>query len=270
MALSKIISPWKDILSFRFDDRPMSEFIYGLHGYWVKFFHDYYFRAEHMGHVKESLEAARKEHVIFVSNHAITIEAVLINYFLYTHHAGIVGTLVFPEAFKLPLIREFFRSAQCVPISVNRGCETLKKRHILLFPEGMDFINGYVNPNRIPRFHKGFLRIAKQFLEKRHKKSITIIPVGHVGIEQTLKFWVIRNRTFLELFVKPFVGYPFMLIPKMPILFPSKVVFNWGMPTRLTLGDLKNEQKMTLQANHFRSTLLTLRRSAHKVREMKF
>jgi len=268
MTFSQMITPLKELFSFRYDDRPMSEFVYGLHTYWIKLFHDYYFRVEHMGHVQEGLKVAKKERVILISNHAITIEAVFINYFLYIHRAGRVGTLVFPEAFKLPFIREFFRSTQCVPISVDHGTETLKNRHILLFPEGMDFINGMVNPHRVPRFHKGFLRIAKKYMEESHRKSVMIIPVGHVGIENALKFWVLRNRTFLELFVKPFASYPFMVVPKTPFLFPSKVVMNWGTPVKLTLQDLKNERKMTFWANHFRSELLSLRRTSHKVRDM--
>jgi 1-acyl-sn-glycerol-3-phosphate acyltransferase len=221
-----------------------------------------------MGHVQESLDVAKKERVIFVSNHAITVEAVLINYFLYIRRAGLVGTLVFPEAFKLPFIREFFRSTQCVPVSIDHGTKTLKNRHVLVFPEGMDFINGIVNPQRVPRFHKGFLRIAKKYLEENHRKSVTVIPIGHVGIENMLKFWVLRNKTFLEIFVRPFVKYPFIVFPKSPFVFPSKVVINWGRPVRLKAQDLKNEQKMTFWANHFRSELLSLRRTGNKVRDM--
>ncbi|MFO1519439.1 MAG: 1-acyl-sn-glycerol-3-phosphate acyltransferase [bacterium] len=263
-----MLSELKELISFRYNDRPMDDAVYAAHSHWIKLLHDYYLRVEHLGHVKEVLEVARKEHVIFISNHAVTLEAALINYFLLKEKAGMVGTLVYPEAFKLPVVREFFRSTHCVPISVDRGVATLKKRHVLLFPEGMDFIAGFVNPNRVPRFHKGFLRMAKKYLETSHKKAIRIVPVAHAGIESTIKLWVIRNDTILDTLVKPFASYPFLAIPKFPFLLPSKVVVNWGAPVSMSLSDLKNEAKITQKANAFRSTLLALKNRAQKIRKM--
>lgn len=257
------------IFSFEYDDEPMDDFVYELHVRWIKLFHDYYLRVEHVGHVKEALEIARKEHLIFISNHAITIEATLINYYLLQNGAGHVGTLVYPEAFKIPLVREFFRSCQCVPISVEAGVQTLRKKHILLFPEGMDFISAFVNPDRVPRFHKGFLRMAKESLKKNHKKHLYVVPIGHAGIENMMKMWVIRNETFLDKVVRPFAKYPFFVVPKMPFLLPSKTIVNWGMPTKITLEDLKNEKKISQKANYFRSTLVALKNRARKIREMK-
>src|SRR5262245_53313019 len=125
----------KNIFSFRYNDRPMTDQVYQAHAKWVKYFHDYFFRCEHHGAVGKSVKAARREHIIFVSNHALTFEAALLNYFLWIHRAGIVNTLVFPEAFKIPLVREFFRSGQCVPVSIENGAKALLRHHILLFPE---------------------------------------------------------------------------------------------------------------------------------------
>ncbi len=258
----------KKLLSFHYDDRPMEDSIYALHSLWIKLLHDYYLRVEHVGHVEEALKTARKEHVILISNHSITLEAALINYFVFRENAGKVGILVYPEAFKLPLVRELFRSGQCVPISVKAGVATLKKRHILLFPEGLDFISGLANPERVPRFHRGFLRMARQYLKETGKKSVSIIPVAHAGIENTLKLWVIRDKDFLDTWVKPFVSYPFFVLPKLPFLLPSKVVMNWGSPVTVTSQDLKNERKMTQKTNSFRSTLLALRSRAQKIRKM--
>jgi 1-acyl-sn-glycerol-3-phosphate acyltransferase len=258
----------KNVFSLHYDDRPMDDSVYEFHRLWVKFLHDYYLRVEHAGHVQEFGEAARHEHVILISNHAVTVEAALIAYFLHLRNAGKLSVLVYKEAFKLPLIREFFRSCQCVPISIDAGVEALRRRHILIFPEGMDFISGYVNSKRIPRFHKGFLRIAKKYLEATGKKSVRIVPVGHAGVENTLKFWVIRNESFLDAFVRPFASYPFFLIPKLPFLFPSKVVMNWGMPTTVTLEDLKNERRIAQKANHFRANLIALKTRAQKLKGM--
>jgi len=263
-----ILNSVKKILSVKYDDRPMPDGVYEFHANWIKVLHDYYLRTEHVGHVQECLELARKEHVIFISNHAITVEAVLLGYFLLKEKAGKIGTLVYPEAFKLPLIREFFRSVQCVPISVEAGVATLKKRHLLVFPEGMDFIAGMVNPQRVPRFHKGFLRMAKTYLEETGHDSVRIIPIGHVGIEKTFKFWVIRNEKLLDTLVRPFASYPFFVLPKLPLLFPSKVVMNWGLPHKIPLDDLKKDRKMSQMANHFRSNLLALKNRAQKLKGM--
>lgn len=259
----------KKIFSFHYDDRPMDDSAYEFHEHWIRLLHDYYLRVEHIGQTKECRRVAKRDSVILISNHVIALEAAFIGYYFLMHHLGKIGILVYPEAFKLPLVREFFRSAQCIPISVEAGVKTLQKKHVLLFPEGMDFINALVDQERIPKFHKGFLRIAKNYLEKTGKKSVNIIPVGHAGMEETLKFWVIKDQDFLDLFIRPFANYPFWIIPKIPFLLPSKVVMNWGAPVKLTLKDLEDEKKMTQKANLFRRNLLNLRNRAKKVRGMK-
>lgn len=268
-GLDLLWSKLKRVASFKYDDAPMPDVVYELHAKWIKWLHDYYLRVEHVGQIEEALHAARNEHVILISNHSIALEALLIGYYFLERGAGKIGALVYPEAFKLPLVRELFRSGQCVPISVEGGVKTLKKRHILLFPEGMDFISGVINPNRVPKFHKGFLRIAKQYLKETKKKSVTLIPIGHAGVEHTLKLWVVKNEAILEAFVKPFAKYPFMVLPKLPFLMPSKVIINWGMPIKLTMADLRTERKMAQKANAFRATMLSLRARAKKLRDMR-
>lgn len=250
-----MLSTLKKILNFKYNDRPMDDRVYEGHVKWIRILHDYYHRVEHHGYMQEALDIARKEHVIFVMNHAIMLEAAMLNFFLITHGAGKVSTLVFREAFKVPLIREFFRSCQCQPISVEKGAECLKKRHILIFPEGMDFISGYVNPDRVPPFHRGFLRMAKAYLQKSGKKSVCVIPIGHAGFENSLKLWVIRNQTFMEKVVRPFVDYPYFVFPKVPFILPAKVHMQWGAPVRLTLQDLRTERKIGKLTNEFRKSL---------------
>lgn len=257
----------KKVLSFRYDDRPMTDRVYESHGRWIRFFNDYYHRVEHLGCVEEALETARKEHVIFIMNHAILLEAALLNYFLLIKDAGKVSTLIYREAFKVPLFREFFRSCQCLPISVESGAKALNKRHILLFPEGMDFINGFINPDRIPAFHKGFLRMAKQYLKESKKKSVTIIPIGHAGLEGALRLWIIKNKTVMDLLIKPFINYPYLAFPKLPFLLPTKVVFHWGMPIRLTPADLRTEKKISKRMNDVRASFIAQRVRAQQERD---
>jgi 1-acyl-sn-glycerol-3-phosphate acyltransferase len=267
MTLSSKISALKKVLSFRYDDRPMDDRVYENHGRWIRYLNDYYHRVEHRGYVDEAIALARKEHVILISNHAIMLEAALINYFLFNHGAGKVTTLVFREAFKLPFVREFFRSCQCMPISVESGAKALRKRHILLFPEGMDFIGAFVNPDRVAPFHKGFLRMAKAYLRESGRKSVCVIPVGHAGFERSLKIWVIRNKTFMNKIVHPLVDYPYFVFPKIPFVLPAKVHMQWGMPVRLTLQDLRTERKISKWTNEFRTALLNQRLRAQRDRD---
>ncbi len=262
-----MLSTLRKILSFHYDDRPMDDRVYEGHGRWIRFLNDYYHRVEHHGYVDESVSIARKEHVLLISNHAIMAEAALINYFLMLNGAGKVTTLVFREAFKLPFVREFFRSCQCMPISVENGAKALRKRHVLLFPEGMDFISGFVNPDRVPAFHKGFLRMAKAYLQQSGRKSVCVVPIGHAGFENSLKLWVIRNKTFMEKIVHPIVDYPYFVLPKIPFLLPAKVYMQWGMPVRLTLQDLRTERKIFKLTNEFRTALLNQRLRAQHDRD---
>lgn len=245
----------------------MSDFVYFMHALYAKFFHDYFFRCEHIGEYQKCIKTAEHEHVIFISNHALTFEAVLLNYFLLMHQAGIVNTLVYSEAFKVPLVREFFRSCQCRPVSVGTGAECLKKHHILLFPEGMDFIRGLGDPDSAPRFHTGFLHMARQFLSSNGRKTVKIVPIAHAGVERALKFWVIKNQFFLEKIIKPMANYPFWVIPKLPFLIPTKVVFNWGEPVRLKLDDIKSDKKIHQWSERFRGVVQDLRKSAISLRD---
>lgn len=257
----------REVLSFHYNDRPMDDQVYESHGRWIKWLHNYYLRVDHLGALEECIDVAREEKVILVSNHSLTIEATIINYILHIEGAGHVGTLVFPEAFKLPLVREFFRSCQCIPISVDAGAKTLREKHILVFPEGMDFLSGLSAPEHMPEFHTGFLRMAHQYMKESGRKSVTIVPVAHAGIEKMLKFWVIKNEKILDRLIRPIAKYPFWVVPKLPFFLPSKVVVNWGKPMRVTRAQLSNIGKIHQQARKFRDTVLELRKEANRERE---
>jgi 1-acyl-sn-glycerol-3-phosphate acyltransferase len=255
------------LLSFTYDDQPMDDSVYESHRTWVRWLHDYYLRVQHSGFVDVAMRSARRERVLLISNHSLTVEAILINYKILQQAGGHVGTLVFREAFKLPFVREFFRSFQCMPVSVQVGAQTLKKKHVLLFPEGMDFIRSFADPEGMAPFHTGFLRIARQYMKETRRKSLTILPVAHDGIEKMLKFWVIKNEKILNTFIRPIVKYPFWVIPKLPLFFPSKVVVNWGRPVKLRFDSLGTDRQIHHQAERFRLKVLDLRRKAHAERE---
>lgn len=258
----------KRFLSFDYDDQPSDEKFYLLHRHWLRLLHDYYFKVEHVGQVDVLQETAKKEKVIVISNHANTLEAALICYYFLRQNLGKVRSLVFKEAFRLPLIREIFKSGQCIPISVEAGKEALKQDHILLFPEGMDFIKHYVKKDYIVKFHKGFLRIAKDYLHETGEKSVTILPVGHDGIDYTIKFWIINNNFLVKHFIEPYLHYPYFVLPKAPVLFPTNAVFNWGRPRKITLNDLKDERSLGRLSLDFRHDILRLKNRARRIRQM--
>jgi 1-acyl-sn-glycerol-3-phosphate acyltransferase len=258
----------RDLLSLKYDDRPLDEKYYDLHKHWLKPLHDHYFKVEHVGHIEETARLAQKERVILISNHANTLEAALTCYYFHQRQLGMVRTLVFKEAFRLPFVREFFKSGQCIPISVPSGKEALKKGHILVYPEGMDFIKHYMQKDFVVKFHKGFLRIAREYLLESGAKHVHVIPMGHDGIDYTIKFWVINNPFIVENFLKPYLGFPFFVWPKAPIVFPTHAIFNWGVPRKLTLDDLKDEQTMTKLSHEFRNDLLRLKGRARKLQKI--
>lgn len=256
----------RKIFSFQYNDSPMSDRAYELNTYWIRYLNDYYHRVKHIGTVDLGLKTARKNHVIFICNHAIILEAPLLGYFLFNNGVGKVGTMVFREAFKIPLVREFFRSVQNIPVSVENGAMVLKKRHLLIFPEGMEFIRTFINSDDEPPLHSGFLRMAKKYMESSKRRSISVIPIAHSGLESALKFWVINNHFFLNTLIKPIINFPYLVFPKLPLLLPKKVIFCWGQPVRITLTDLRSKRALQEKTVEFRSILTSLKQQAKQER----
>jgi 1-acyl-sn-glycerol-3-phosphate acyltransferase len=258
----------RDVLSFKYDDRPMNEKLYEYHTYWLKLLHDYYFKVEHIGHFDEVEEVAGSRKTILISNHANTLEGPLLCYKFHLHHLGIVHPMVYKEVFRLPIIREIFRSGQTIPISVDAGKEALKKNHIMVFPEGMDFIKHYLKKDFVVKFHKGFLHMAREYMRETGKEEVYVLPVGHEGIDYTIKFWVLNNSFLVEKIIKPYLHYPYFVFPKAPFLFPTRAVFNWGHPRKVTPDELKTEKSLAKLADEFRHEIVKLRGRARAVRKM--
>lgn len=262
-----LTEPLKHLLSFEYNDRPTDPKYYSWHSKWLKLLHDYYFKVQHTGAVEKVAKVAKQEKVILISNHANTLEAILLCYYFYRENYGMVRSLVYKEVFRLPMFRELFRSGQCLPVSVEAGKNALKKDHILLFPEGMDFIKHYMQKDYVVKFHKGFLRIAREHLYESGDEHVTLLPVGHDGIAHTIKFWILKHPFLVKHFIEPYLKYPFFIMPKAPVIFPTNAVFAWGEPRRIRLSDLKTEKALSQLSHQFRQNILRLKHRARKIRE---
>jgi len=270
-TVESIIPPMgllKNLLDPHGEDPSENDNLYYMLKTWVRLLNDYYFKVEHIGQLPMVKKVAKKEKVILISNHANTLEGALICYYFLNQDLGRVHPLVFKEAFRLPVLRKVFQSGHCVPIGVDSGTEALKKAHILLFPEGMDFIKHYLKKDYVVKYHKGFLRIAREYLKETGKSHVHVQPVGHDGIDYTLKFWVVNNPTLVKYFIQPYLRYPYFVIPKMPLLFPTTAILNWGRPWKLSLDDLEDDKKLGKLSDEFRHEIVRLRGRARKVRKM--
>ncbi len=259
----------KKFFSLEYNDSPLSDKIYNLHRHWLKLINDYYFRVDHFGNTEQVQALAKKENIMVISHHGNTLEAALISYFFMIHKLGKLRMLVFKEAFRLPIVREFFRSGQCIPISIEAGAQALEDGHIMLFPEGMDFIKRYVQRNYVIKFHRGFLNIAKKHMEDHGLKQMHIVSVGHHGIEDAVKFWIINNPTIVEKLIKPVFHYPYFVFPKAPFILPHKTIFKWGKPKLVTLEELNNPDLFLQHLHDFRSDILSLKRMAEKLNHLR-
>lgn len=267
--LNPALKKLKKIFSLEYNDKPLSDKIYDFHRHWLKLLNDFYFRVENLGHPDYARKLAKKENIMVISHHGNTLEAALIGYYFMIHKMGKLRTLVYKEAFRLPLVREFFRSGQCIPISVESGAKALSDGHIMLFPEGMDFIKRYAQKDFVPKFHKGFLNIAKKYMQDNGLEKMHIVPVGHDGIENTVKFWIINNPTLVEKFIKPVFRYPYFVFPKSPIVMPQKTILKWGKPKLVTLAALEDEKELQALVSDFRHEVLDLKRGAARLNRLR-
>ena len=258
---------WKqlrDFFSFRYNDEPYNRKVYYANAFWFKWLYEYYFKIQHRGATRALKQITHKEKVIVISNHANTLEALSIYYYFYLEKMDMIRAMVFKEAFRLPFFRELFRSGRAVPISIDAGAKALKKDHLLIFPEGLDFVRRYLDPKANFRFHSGFLRIAENFLTETKKDHVTIVPVAHEGFDEALKFWVIQNP-LVKMILKPTLGYPYAVWPKLPVLMPARIVYVWGKPIRLKRSQLNSEAKILRWKKHFETHIANLQQQAKQL-----
>lgn len=258
------LQSFRGFFSFEYNDKPMSKKIYYANRHWAGLIHNYYLLIRHFGNTLQAQSKAKNEKVIVISNHANTLEAYALYYYFYQQNLGMIRGLVFPSVFRLPFFRELARSGQALPISISAGTKALKEDHILVFPEGMEFAKRYCDAKNPVRFHTGFLRIAKQYLEETQAKEVTILSVGHHGFDSALPLWVLQNEWLNKNIIKPYLGFPYLTIPKSPIMLRTKAAYYWGKPRTLKLSDLKTEAQIKKLKTSFEKEINQLCTKAQK------
>lgn len=172
--------------------------------------------------------------VLIVANHSgqLPIDGMLIAYALATrNHSPRV-----PRA----MIERFFPTVPYLGNLLNEmggvlgdpvNCAKMLSRNeaVIVFPEGVRGSGKlYRDRYQLQRFGNGFMHLAMKY-------NAPIIPVGVVGCEETIP--AIAN-------IKPLarmLGVPYVPIA-LPVIFPAKVILNFGEPLQFRGGDLSEEE----------------------------
>ncbi len=199
---------------------------------------------------------------LFVMNHTalVGLEVYLLYAALERLRPGAprVLTTVWPPFLDVPLLGAWYRSGGCVPASVAGAVDALRNEESVLFlPEGPDATDVR---DEIGPFHSGFLRVIQEM-------QVPIVPFGWCGVDEANPWWVTTNPLLVKLLMKPAMPrFDFALIPRLPLLRPSKVVMVAGEPIELSAADLDTEAKLRDRVDHVRNTVIELVDTAKRLR----
>ncbi len=159
---------------------------------------------------------------LVIPNHSgqLPFDGVLLAYALLTNPNGPRAPKAMAERFlpSVPFIGNWLNSMGAVigdPVNCERMLEN--EEAIIAFPEGVRGSNKlYKNRYQLQRFGSGFMHLAM-------KHNAPIIPVGIVGMEETIRSYadIKPLAKFLGLPVAPLI---------IPFVFPSKVYIYIGKP----------------------------------------
>ena len=117
--------------------------------------------------------------------------------------------------------------------------------------------------NKFNKFHTGFMRMIKGH-------PVPIIPIGFYGVDESIPWFVSHNKFLVEKFMKPVdPTFDFFLLPKLPIIRPTKIVFKVGTPIMLDPKDLSTEEKIQSKTKEVQSIIEGLVHDAESLREEK-
>jgi 1-acyl-sn-glycerol-3-phosphate acyltransferase len=218
-----------------------------------------YFRLELAG----TLPDWQREPSVFVMNHTAILGLEV--YLLYAALRRVQPdaprpvTTVWPPFLDMPVLGAFYRASNCIPMSVEGAVRALRGgESVLILPEGPDATDVRA---RVGPFHTGFLRVVRE-------ANVPLIPLGWAGVDEANPWWVTTHPLLVRTLMHPFMPrFDFALIPRPPMLRPSKVVFVAGEPLRFGAHDLESEERLLAEVARVRSVVESLVEKAEALRE---
>ena len=226
-----------------------------------------YFRLELRG-AAARIPAWEREPCVFVMNHTalLGLEVWLLFAALKALRpdAPRPRATVWPPFLEVPGLGPFYRAAGCMPMTVEGAAATLRAgESVLILPEGPDATDVR---DEIGPFHAGFLRVVKALLDEG--RQVPVVPLGWAGVDEANPWWVTTHPLLVRMLMKPAMPrFDFALLPRPPLLRPSKVVFVAGSPERFAARDLADEAKLRAQLGRMRDRVIELVVQAKWIRE---
>lgn len=221
----------------------------GVPKYMTAFF-EKYFQLEVINNDK--LPKAGEENVMYVMNHTafFALEVYLIGMYLHAKDPSIdMKTLVW-KGFSEGPAGLWFRTLGAETASISKGAELLKAgTSVMIMPEGVDATDVR---NKFNVFHTGFLRMLREH-------PVRIVPIGFTGVDESIPWWVTENKFLAEKLmqgVNP--DFNFAMFPKLPVMRPTKIVFNIGEPISFSAADLESEEQIKTARDQVRESIVGL------------
>lgn len=225
-----------------------------------------YFRLELRGATAQIPDWSRRP-CLFVMNHTAIVGLEV--YLLYAAlrrlrpDAPHLRTTVWPPFLDVPLLGAWYRAGGCLPMSVPNVAGCLRAgQSVLVLPEGPDAtdVRDEVGP-----FHAGFLRALR---EVAGELEVPVVPLGWAGVDEANPWWVTTHPLLVKLLMKPAMPrFDFALVPRPPLLRPSKVMFVAGEPQSYVRGDLEREEDLRAEVAELREYVIELVGEARELRE---
>jgi 1-acyl-sn-glycerol-3-phosphate acyltransferase len=172
-------------------------------------------------------------------------------------------TTVWPPFLEMPGVGAFYRAGGCLPMSVTGASAALRAgQSVLVLPEGPDATDVR---DQVGTFHAGFLRVVRAMAAEG--MDVPVVPFGWAGVDEANPWWVTTRPGLVRLLMKPFMPrFDFALVPRPPLLRPSKVVFVAGEPMAFA-GRLDDEPALRAEVARVRGRVVELVAEATQLRE---
>lgn len=202
----------------------------------TKYMYEDFYKVDSFG-----LENIPKEgRCLVIPNHSgqLPFDGMLVGYAMLTNPYGARAPKAMVERFlpTVPFIGNWLNSVGAVigdPVNCERMLDN--EEAVIAFPEGVRGSNKlYKHKYQLQRFGSGFMHLAM-------KHDAPIIPVGIVGMEET-----IRSYANIKPLAKAF-GMPVAPLV-LPFIFPSKVFIHFGKPLYFE-NDVYKEHDITERVN---------------------